>query len=163
MHFLVREHLCLLHRHSVCVHTHTHPHTQGSSDPLARRCQESTFCSVPDQTPGRGSLCHDVDTEDESSVLHVASLGFWKTRVSPGTMCLCAGCQVTVITSVLLGKHHGVCSLASLQSTVVTRRKSSSFCSRCTSGTHFSSSGRRRRCHLPSGTGMRRCFPEGRS
>ena len=23
----LREHLCLLHRHSVCVHTHTHPHT----------------------------------------------------------------------------------------------------------------------------------------
>ena len=41
VHFLVREHLCLLHRHSVHIHTHTH--TQGSSNSLTRRCQESTF------------------------------------------------------------------------------------------------------------------------
>ena len=77
VHFLVREHLCLLHRHSVHIHTHTQ--TQGSSNPLTRRCQQSTFCSVPDQTPGRGPLCRDMDAEDKSLVLHMASLGFWKT------------------------------------------------------------------------------------
>ena len=27
VHFLVREHLCLSHRHSVHIHTHTHTHT----------------------------------------------------------------------------------------------------------------------------------------
>ena len=143
-----------------CTCTHA-----GLSWTLARRCQESTFCNMSDQMPGRGSLCHDADREDESSILHVAFLGFWKMWGSPGTRkpCLSARSQVTVWTSVILGKHHGVCSRASLQSTASTRRKSSFFCFHCTSKRRFSSFDRRRCCHPRSGTGRRRCFPEGRS
>lgn len=46
----------------------------------------------PAQTPGRDSLGQDMDREDVSSSLRVASLGSWETEGWPG-----------------LGKHGSLC------------------------------------------------------